>query len=198
MTPRRLALAVACLLPGLAAAHEKRPDERAIVQFRVDATEVLYEVRIPVALQAAKWRLVGDTDRNGVLSDRELATLAQTMAKEAARLMTLELDGNRLPFEVRDAKLQDVPTVDRLTGRLALIALLGTRPLPPGVRKVSLVGRPFVRGGSPVVFRIETDEAFAKVTSLVGGGAVPLEDGAPAVKLRAGERATLLVDVAAK
>jgi len=191
----RSLVALACV-PSLVLAHERKPDERALLQVRTDATELLYEVVIPSALEAAKWRLTGDTDRNGRLSETELAALAQTMAVELVRLLEVDVDGARVAWKVLDAKLQDTPGKDRLSGRLALIVLLGAPVLRPGVHALTLTGRTFARGGKPLVLRIETDDAFAKVVSVTGGGRMDFEDGAAGVSLRNGQRVLLSVDVA--
>lgn len=170
------------------------PTDRILLQIREDTTEVLYELSIPPGPDAGRWRLLADTNRDGRLSEAELAALARLVGEHMRARISLRLEENALPLALVDAKLADVATPDGLTGRLSAIALLSTRALPPGLRKLEVAVDPLANRAAPALVRVES--TAGEVKSLVGGRRATLDGGVPGVLLSKGDSATLLVDVA--
>ena len=188
----RAVLAALVLTGAAARAHEQTPSDRAIVQFRAEATEILYEAAFPAGPDAARWRLKYDLDHDGRLSDWEQGRLAEGLALAVRARVRLKLEGAAQELRVLDAKVTDVSGAGA-QAPLAALALLGTREMPPGLRKIELSIEPLVDRSRPVLVRVET--GAAKLRSLVGGGGGTAEGGVPVVLLRRGETCTMVLDV---
>lgn len=174
-----------------AAAHEPPTHEHALVQFRPDATEVLYELSFPKGPEAARWRIRGDLNHNGLLTPAEWKGLAQLLGATVAQGLVVRFEQVRMTLEVVDAKISPEDAGDGYEGRFRALVRLRTRALPAGARPVEIAVTPVVDRRRSVVLRLEAEGA---IESLLGGR--PAGKGA-SVKLSAGESLTARVDVQA-
>ena len=174
-------------------AHKLKTSERAILQVRSDATEILYEVAIPAGNQAAHWRVLYDIDRNGQLSKTEYEALVKGLGQAVRDHLTLKLEGTQIPLQVKDAKVTSTEGDDAFSGRLAALVWLSTREIPPGKRTLELEAVPLVDPANPVAFRLEI--ASGTIESVSGAVRGKAPDGVETVKLRKGVRCQLLLDI---
>jgi hypothetical protein len=195
---RRVVLAscvvLLCALP--ARAHKLKTSERAILQVREDATEILYELAIPAGAQAARWRVVYDVNRDGRLSKSEYEALVKGLGAAVRDHLALRLEGTAMPLQVKDAKVTSTEGGDAFSGRLAALVWLTAREIPAGKRTLELEAVPLVEPTNPVLFRLEV--ANGTIESVSGTVRGKSQDGVDTVKLRKGMRCRLLLDIPPK
>ena len=167
--------------------------ESAILQVRPDSTQILYEVLIPEGVAAVRWHLIYDRDHNGRLSEDEYNSMAQGIARTIRDNLKLKLEGNDIPVEVVDAKIQAAYANDGLSGKISALVILQAREIPPGLRKLEIEMTPLVDAGKPAIFRLEPVEA--SIESIAGAIQLRFEDGTLGVKLQAGTHCVILIDV---
>lgn len=180
-----------CTLP--ASAHKLKTSERAILQVREDATEILYELAIPAGAQASRWRVVYDVNRDGALSKPEYEALVKGLGEAVREHLSLRLEGTAIPLTVKDAKVTSTEGDDAFSGRLAALVWLSTREIPSGKRSLDLEAVPLVDPSSPVLFRLEV--ANGTIEAIAGTVRAKSQDGVDTVKLRKGVRCRLLLDI---
>lgn len=123
------ALALAALVPALAAAHPKGFHKRDVTTVTAKSVEVLVTLDIDSGKRCSLLRTAADADRDGKLSPDELKALKERLAKLAVRPLKVEIAGYPVVFREEESKL-DARGDIRASDSALSVAVLAKADLP--------------------------------------------------------------------
>ena len=127
---------LALTFPGAGFAHEMQGMHHLILEVEAERSELLVLYELPTGKEATLLRTLYDRNRDGLLNDDERSALAAGLTPAAIAGLNIERDGQALPAESVEWRLETKGGTDSM-----LLVLLITFPGGVGRYAVSLQGQ---------------------------------------------------------